>query len=468
MGQDLIIDFLEKRFRENTKRTFTKEEIETDTGKCIKNYSLKSAFEHGDIYREVEFIRKNGCKTRRYRYRYLPNGSFSISNFRNDKASAIPNFHKLSSEKRIELIGNFCGLTEDEKRMLGDLNVKDLCNIGENSVGSFSYALRFTNYFKINDEDYFIPVVTEEASVVAAGCYAAKLCYDSGGIQASVIKSKEYDKAIGQVQLVNVKNPERARKEILENKDYLLKIARKGHKHSNPYDLSVESFDIKLGNMMIVNLHIDPEDAMGAAVASDMADSIAEKLSTIAEAEYNRGIISNYSGRLTRAMMKVPIEKLARKSKITGRKWSGEEVKNRILWLDEWSKKDIKRAVTNNKGIMNDVIGVARATAQDDRAIEAANSIYAIRNGSYQPLSKWHASDKYLYGELEMLIPCGIVGGEIKKYPKAELLLKRVLKVQKADQLAEIMASVGLAGNLAGLSMISSIGLKEGHELHRK
>jgi hypothetical protein len=30
------------------------------------------------------------------------------------------------------------------------------------------------------------------------------------------------------------------------------------------------------------------------------------------------------------------------------------------------------------------------------------------------------------------------------------------------------MASVSLAGNLAGLSMISTIGLEEGHEMHRK
>lgn len=384
------------------------------------------------------------------------------------KTSAIPNFDNLSIKKRIEIIGDFCDLNPDERKMLGSIKSRELENLGENQTGSFPYALRFANYFKINGRDYFIPIVTEEASVVAADCYAAKLCYDNGGFKASVIDSKEYSKSIGQIQFVEVKDTEKARRKILENKSYLLNRAREGHKHSNPYDLFVEDFESNLGKMLVVNLSIDPGDSMGAAVASHMADTIAPEISKIIGADYSRGIISNYSGRLTRTEMKVPIEKLARKSKITRRDWSGEEVKDGILWRAEWAKKDFKRAVTNNKGIMNDVIGVARATAQDDRAIEAANALYAIRSGSYQPLSNWRAEDDYLCGELEMLIPCGIVGGEIKSYPKAEFLLRKVLKIEKADQLAEIMASVGLAGNLAGLSMISTIGLEEGHEMYRK
>jgi hydroxymethylglutaryl-CoA reductase len=113
---------------------------------------------------------------------------------------------------------------------------------------------------------------------------------------------------------------------------------------------------------------------------------------------------------------------------------------------------------------MNGVIGIARATAQDDRAIEAANAAFF----NYGPLSSWDSGGEYLYGELEMLLPCGVYGGEIKNYPKAEFLLKKVLKVENADELAEIMGSVGLANNIAALSMISTIGLQEGHEPHRK
>jgi len=367
----------------------------------------------------------------------------------------------------LKIISDFYDLTEYEKRMFEDSNAEEL-PYTENSTGIFPYVLRFANNFKINNKDYFIPMVIEEASVVAGACNGAKLCYYSGGIRASVIEPKEYSKAIGQVQLIDVKDPEKARRKILERKDYLLEKAKKKSKHSIPYDLTVERFDCDLGTMVVVDLHVDPRDAMGAGPSNRMADYIASELSKIANAKYNRGIISNYSGRLTKAELKVPIENLSRKSKRTGEEWSGEEVKKKILWLDRQGKLDVKRAVTNNKGIMNCVIGVARATAQDDRAISAANAIYTIKSGIYQPLSTWCADNNCLYGELEMLIPCGIVGGEIKKYPKAEFMLKKVLKAESADNLAEIMASAGLAGNLAAMSMISTIGLEEGHQPHRK
>jgi hydroxymethylglutaryl-CoA reductase len=467
MGQSEVIEFFERMNIEHPGKKFTKEEIETAIRKKIKGYTLKSMYEHGDIKREKESVKiDSGGETRRYTYNYIPK-ELSVTNFKYRKSSAIPDFYNFSVDERIKIISEFCNLKEEEKRMFEELDVKDL--IGENTVSIFPKFLGFANYFKINNRDFFIPYVTEETSVIAGACYGAKLCYDSGGIKASVVESKEYSKAIGQVQLVNVKNPEDAMKKILERKDKLLKKARKDHRHSKPYDLSIKKFENKSGNMLIADLHVNPKDAMGAAVASDMADSIAEELSNISGAEeYSRGIISNYSGRLTKARMKVPIEKLARKSRITGNEWSGQEVARGILRRSEWAKVDIERAVTNNKGIMNDVISVAEATAQDTRAIEAANSVYAIRNGGYQPLSDWYASGEYLYGELNMLIPCGIVGGEIKNYPMAKFLIDRVLKLKSADQLAEIMTSAGLAGNLAALSMNSTVGLKEGHKPLRK
>jgi len=370
-------------------------------------------------------------------------------------------------EKRRRIIGDFCELNDEERRMFDNLSSYDL-PYTENPVGIFPNMLRFANNFKINGRDYIIPMVTEEASVVAGASYGAGLCYNSDGIRASVLDSKEYSKALGQVQLMNVKDTRRARREIMKNKHSLLEKANRGHKFSKSYDLNVNEFDSDLGKMLIVNLFIDPGDSMGAAVASEMACSVSPEVSRIAKAEYNKGIVSNYSGRLVEAELRVSIDALARKSKTSGKEWSGEDVKQRILWLDRWARNDPKRAVTNNKGIMNGIIAVARATAQDDRAIEAANAVYAYRRGKYQPLSVWSADNDYLHGKLKIIIPCGTVGGEIKSYPMAEFLLKKILKAGSAYQLAEIITSAGTAGNLASLSMNSTIGLEEGHEPHRK
>ena len=386
------------------------------------------------------------------------------------KSSAVPNFFRLSIDERVAVLKEFLDLSEEEILVLKNLctlGFDELAAMGENPISNYELPLRVANYFKINGVDYFIPMVVEEASVVAGACYGAKLCYKSGGIKSSVIKNSEYSKAIGQIQLIRVKNPQEIEKKVLENKNKLLEKANEGHKHSRAYDIKTEHYVADEEKMLIVNIQIDPGDAMGAAVASQMAEAVAKEISKLTATPYNACIISNYSGRHVKAETRVYVEDLARKS-ASGKWWTGEEVRDGITLLSRWAENDVYRAATHNKGIMNGVDAVALATGQDWRAIESANHVFAMRSGRYKPLSRWRSEDDYLVGELEMLIPCGIVGGEIKKFPKAEFALRKILRVKSADELAEIMAAVGLAQNLAALSMLATIGLKEGHEPHRK
>lgn len=386
------------------------------------------------------------------------------------KSSAVPNFFRLSIRERVALLKEFLDLNEEEILVLKNLctlGFDELAAIGENPISNYELPLRIANYFKINGVDYFIPMVVEEASVVAGACYGAKLCYKSGGIRSSVIKNSEYSKAIGQIQLIRVKTPKKIEKKILENKNKLLEKANERHKYSRAYDIKTEQYIADEEKMLIVNIQIDPGDAMGAAVASQMAEVVAKEISKLTATPYNACIISNYSGRHVKAETRVYVEDLARKS-ASGKWWTGEEVRDGITLLSRWAENDVHRAATHNKGIMNGVDAVALATGQDWRAIESANHVFAMRSGYYKPLSRWRSEGEYLVGELEMLIPCGIVGGEIKKFPKAEFVLRKILRVKSADELAEIMAAVGLAQNLAALSMLATIGLKEGHEPHRK
>ncbi len=385
------------------------------------------------------------------------------------KSSAVPNFFSLSIEERIAALRVFLGLSEEEISVLKNLCTLDFRRlevIGENPVSTYELPLRIANFFKINDVDYFIPMVVEEASVVAGVCYGAKLCYESGGIHSYVMEQSRYSKAVGQIQLVGVDKP-RVERQILRRKKYLLERANQGHRFSKAYDIKTRWLEGRIGKALIVDILVDPGDAMGAAAASDMAELVGKEVSRITGFPYNACIISNYSGRHVRAEAKISVEKLARKS-VRRIAWSGERVREGVLWLSIWAERDVQRAVMHNKGIMNGVDAVAIATGQDWRAIESANHAFALRNGRYMPLSKWRSKGKYLIGELEMLIPCGIVGGEIRNFPKAEFVLKKILRLKSADQLAEVMAAVGLAQNLAALSMLATIGLKEGHQPHRK
>jgi len=386
------------------------------------------------------------------------------------KSSAVPNFFKLSIDERVAVLREFLGLSEEETlilKKLCTLGFNELEAIGENPISNYELPLRIANYFKINGTDYFIPMVVEEASVVAGACYGAKLCYKNGGIKSLVVENSKYSKAIGQIQLIRVENPQEAERKILENKKHLIEKANEGHRHSRAYDIKTRHYMANGERMLIVDIYINPGDAMGAAVASQMAESVAKEISKFTSIPYNACIISNYSGRHVKAEARIYVKDLARKS-VSGKLWTGEEVRDGIVWLSRWAENDVYRAATHNKGIMNGVDAVALATGQDWRAIESANHVFAMRNGGYKPLSKWRSEGDYLIGELELLIPCGIVGGEIRKLRKAEFALRKILRVKSADELAEIMAAVGLAQNLAALSMLATIGLKEGHEPHRK
>ena len=62
----------------------------------------------------------------------------------------------------------------------------------------------------------------------------------------------------------------------------------------------------------------------------------------------------------------------------------------------------------------------------------------------------------------------GIVGGASRVHPTAKVALK-ILGVKTARELAEVIAAVGLAQNLAALRALATEGIQRGHmELHAR
>ncbi|MEM4101738.1 MAG: 3-hydroxy-3-methylglutaryl-CoA reductase, partial [Desulfurococcaceae archaeon] len=115
------------------------------------------------------------------------------------------------------------------------------------------------------------------------------------------------------------------------------------------------------------------------------------------------------------------------------------------------------------------IIAVALATAQDHRAIEAGAHAYACRTGVYKPLSRWEVDEEgFLNGYLELPLQVGVVGGATRVHPVANIALK-ILGVKTAKELAEVMAAVGLAQNLAAIRALVTEGIQRGHmRLHAK
>jgi hydroxymethylglutaryl-CoA reductase len=112
---------------------------------------------------------------------------------------------------------------------------------------------------------------------------------------------------------------------------------------------------------------------------------------------------------------------------------------------------------------MNGVDAVVVATGNDWRAVEAGAHAYAARSGVYRSLTVWEldaAGD--LLGRLELPLAVGTVGGATRVHPAAQTAL-RILGVQSAQRLAEIVASVGLAQNLAAIRALATEGIQRGH-----
>jgi len=362
----------------------------------------------------------------------------------------MPKFRELSIDERIDFITDFYNLPREKADILRNHNTLDnerLERIGENPVSNSEYPLRFSDTLSINGKAYHIPIETEEASVVAGLSYGGKIC---GNIEAHVLESY----SIGQVQIKNI-DICKFENYVKDNKESLIGEINNLHKKAKAFDIKTEKYKLSYGTSVLANVYLDPGDAMGAAVSGKMAEEFANIVShEFPDIKYKGSVVSNNSGRLTVAKTKIHEEELKRYI------FSGKEVKEGIIEFSELAKINIDRNITNDKGVMNGVEGIARVLAQDTRAIYAAN-----KNNPY--LSRWYGDEEYLCGELKMMIPCGIIGGEIDNYPKAKVLLEDVIKPKNANELAEIMAAVGLAQNLAALSMNCTIGATKGHEPFR-
>jgi hydroxymethylglutaryl-CoA reductase len=232
---------------------------------------------------------------------------------------------------------------------------------------------------------------------------------------------------------------------------------------------SLEVRDLGDG-MLVVHVYIDCKDAMGANLANSVAEAIGEDVARIAGGRLGLRILSNLCDR---RLVRVCAWATARD--LRGRRDDGleasappDDVIDAIVAASRFAERDPYRAATHNKGIMNGVDSVVLATGNDFRAVEAGAHSYAARSGVYRPLAVWRRDGERLYGELEMPLALGTVGGTLRVHPTARLALK-LAQVSGADDLAMIAASAGLASNLAALRALATEGIQRGHmSLHAR
>ena len=117
------------------------------------------------------------------------------------KTNRYSGFYKLPVRERLREVAEFSNLTKEEEELIIDGNSLDLDiadKMIENVIGKFTLPFAVALNFIINGKEYLIPMVTEEASVVAAASNAARLARETGGFFASTTDSI----MIAQIQLV--------------------------------------------------------------------------------------------------------------------------------------------------------------------------------------------------------------------------------------------------------------------------
>jgi hydroxymethylglutaryl-CoA reductase len=383
--------------------------------------------------------------------------------------SRIPGFYNLPLSERRAALGQEGQLTPEELAALGGeagLSPAQADHMIENVVGVHGLPLGIALNFIVNGREVLVPMAIEEPSVVAGASFMAKLARRGGGFQAQA----DAPQMIGQIQVLEVADLPAARLLLLERKAQLLAEAAQSDPvlqklGGGPRDIEVRLLEESpIGPFLVVHLIYDVRDAMGANAVNTAVERLAPLVEVITGGRVHLRILSNLADRrLARARCTILLDELA------FGEFSAETVRDGILAAWAFAAVDPYRAATHNKGIMNGVDAVVIATGNDWRAVEAGAHAYAARHGRYTSLSSWSKDAAgNLVGELEMPLSVGIVGGATKVHPTARASLK-LMGVESAAELAEIIVAVGLAQNLAALRALATEGIQRGHmSLHAR
>jgi len=372
--------------------------------------------------------------------------------------SRLPGFYRRTVEERRAALAPMLSAEARAVIARSALPIEVADRMSENVVGCHGLPLSLALNFTVNGRDYLVPMAVEEPSVVAAASRAALFARAGGGFTGRA----DAPIMTAQVQLDGVADPAGAaarvaarRADILAAGDRAIPsmVARGG----GCRDVEARVIDVEPG-MVVVHIHVDVREAMGANIVDTVAEATAALLADVVGGQAGLRILTNLPlRRLARAWVEVPLATLG-----------GADAADGVVRASRFAEADPMRAVTHNKGIMNGIDAAAVALGQDWRAIEAGAHAFAALGGAYRPLATWRVVEGALRGRIELPLAVGTVGGATRVHPGVRAAFE-ILKAPRAGELAVILASVGLASNLAALHALAGEGIQRGHmRLHRR
>lgn len=339
----------------------------------------------------------------------------------------------------------------------------------ENTLTNFYIPFGVAPNFKINGNDYVLPMAIEESSVVAAAAKAASFWYDRGGFKSTVVSTKK----IGHVHFVYYGDYNKlwdffnsAKDRFFADTEEITHNMRK--RGGGILDIMLINKDFEEPNYYQIKATFETVDSMGANFINTCLEQFAQTLKdAVSESdlftpeEKNIDIImcilSNYTPEcLVRSEVSCPIEELETDGV------SADEFVKKFERAVHVARIEPYRATTHNKGIMNGIDAVVIATGNDFRAIEAACHTYAARTGQYRSLTDCSIENGVFKFWIEVPLSLGTVGGLTNLHPMVKFAHK-MLNNPNAKELMGIVAASGLAQNFGALRALVTTGIQKGH-----
>ena len=367
-------------------------------------------------------------------------------------------FYQLTPEqRRSQLISEgIISQSQADELKVGTLSEEVANHLIENQISQVEIPLGIAPNFQINGIKRQVPMATEEPSVIAAASNGAKICGDIIAITPQRLMR-------GQIVLSGELDNRGITDAVIARQDELLACANASYpsivrRGGGVQEIATRNFKGNNLDYLSIDFLVDVKDAMGANIINAILEGVAQKIrSWFPKEEILFSILSNFATEsLVTARCEIPFERLGKTIE------AGKRIAEKIQQASEYAKLDVYRAATHNKGIMNGIEAVILATGNDTRACAAAVHAYAAKDGAYQGLSDWQMIGDKLVGQLTVPLAVATVGGASRILPKAKIALD-MLKIESAKELAQIIAAVGLAQNLAALRALVTDGIQKGH-----
>jgi len=391
--------------------------------------------------------------------------------------SIIQGFSKYTKQQRIDALIQKYGFDADSTEQLISFEASDkstqkiIDDLSENPISNFHLPFSIAPNFVVNGKNLFFPLVSEESSVVAALSNAAGFWAKRGGFHAEVLGTEKK----GQVHFMWNGNPEylqslfpEIRSKLLDESTLL--TAKMEERGGGITQIELKSVQHILPNYYQLDACFETCDAMGANFINSCLEQFGKSLQDYfltsekvsksqRECEIIMAILSNYTPESrVQAWVECPVSDLL----------DGKSEAECIQFARKFeqairiSQADVSRAVTHNKGIFNGIDGLAVATGNDFRAIEACGHAFAARDGHYSGLTDVQIRNGKFRFSINIALAAGVVGGVTAVHPLAKLAMK-ILDSPSAKELMMYLAVAGLASNFGAVKALVSVGIQQGH-----